>query len=245
MTENSTAPFSFRFSGSSFDNMVETLGGAFGAFDAEPVGRAQDFRWGLDFSVCDKAVLLTGYHEAEFQFNIEPTVDTAEYLSIVVPRSGGMGVTYGSSRIAEAGQGKLLLYNNFEPDSVIMHGHSNVIDELLINWPVILQTIGQTFEMPFSGSLDLLPELDLSKPAGRLIGNLTETIILGMRNDGPLLQSPIAMAHMTQALADLVVRLVPHRLSHFLENGPALIAPVMSAGRSNSCMPISISRSPC
>ena len=90
MTENSTAPFSFRFSGSSFDNMVETLGGAFGAFDAEPVGRSQDFHWGLDFSACDSAVLLTGYHEAEFQFNIEPTVDTAEYLSIVVPRSGGM-----------------------------------------------------------------------------------------------------------------------------------------------------------
>ncbi|MGO6951612.1 AraC family transcriptional regulator [Rhizobium johnstonii] len=225
MTENSAAPFSFRFSGSSFDNMVETLGGAFGAFDAEPVGRAQDFHWGLDFSVCQKAVLLTGYHEAEFQFNIEPTADTAEYLSIVVPRSGGMGVTYGSSRIAEAGQGKLLLYNNFEPNSVIMHGQSNVIDELLINWPVILQTIGQTFEMPFSGSLDLLPELDLSKPEGRLIGNLTETIISGMRDDGPLLQSPIAMAHMTQALADLVVRLVPHRLSHFLQNGPALIAP--------------------
>ncbi len=178
----------------------------------------------MDFSVCDTAVLLTGYHEAEFQFNIEPTVDTAEYLSIVVPRSGGMGVTYGS-RVAEAGQGKLLLYNNFEPNSVIMHGRSNVIDELLINWPLILQTIGQTFEMPFSGSLDLLPELDLSKPEGRLINNLTETIISGMRDDGPLLQSPIAMAHMTQALADLVVRLVPHRLSHFLENGPALIAP--------------------
>jgi AraC-like DNA-binding protein len=106
-----------------------------------------------------------------------------------------------------------------------MHGRSNVIDELLINWPLILQTIGQTFEMPFSGSLDLLPELDLSKPEGQLIGNLTETIILGMRDDGPLLQSPIAMAHMTQALADLVVRLVPHRLSHFLENRPALIAP--------------------
>jgi len=224
MTENSAQPFSFRFHGSSFDNMVETLGGAFGAFDAEPVGRAKDFHWGLDFSVAESAVLLTGYHEAEFQFNIEPTVSTAEYLSLVVPRRGGMGVTYGT-RKAEAGRGKLLLYNNFEPDSVLMHGQGNVIDELLINWPVILQTIGQTFEIPFSGSLDLLPELDLSTPAGRTIGNLTETIISGMRDDGPLLQSPIAMAHMTQALADLVVRMVPHRLSHFLDKGAALIAP--------------------
>ncbi|MBY4618299.1 AraC family transcriptional regulator [Rhizobium redzepovicii] len=224
MSDNSPAPFSFRFRGSSFDNMVETLGGAFGAFDAEPVGRAQDFHWGLDFSANDSAVLLTGYHAAEFQFNIEPTVDTAEYLSIVVPRSGGMGVAYGS-RVAEAGEGKLLLYNNFEPDSVLMYGQSNVIDELLINWSVILQTIGQTFEMPFSGSLDLLPELDLSTPVGRTIGNLTETIAIGMRDNGPLLQSPIAMAHITQALADLVVRMVPNRLSHFLDKGPALIAP--------------------
>lgn len=71
--------------------MVETLGGAFGAFDAEPVGRAKDFHWGLDFSVCDNAVLLTGYHEAEFQFNIEPTVDTAEYLSIVVRAAAAWG----------------------------------------------------------------------------------------------------------------------------------------------------------
>lgn len=224
MSENNTPQFSFRFRGSSFDNMVETLGGAFGAFDAAPVGRAENFRWGLDISAGSSAVMLTGYHEAEFQFNIEPTVDTAEYLSFVVPRSGGMAVTYGD-RIAEAGQGKLLLYNNFEPDSVIMYGQSNVIDELLINWSVILQTIGQTFEIPFSGSLDLLPELDLSTPVGQTIGNLTETIMSGMRDDGPLLQSPIAMAHMTQALADLVVRLLPHKLSHFLETGPALIAP--------------------
>ncbi|EJZ18963.1 AraC family transcriptional regulator (plasmid) [Rhizobium sp. Pop5] len=224
MSENNAPQFSFRFRGSSFDDMVETLGGAFGAFDAAPVGRAESFRWGLDFSASNSAVMLTGYHEAEFQFNIEPTVDTAEYLSLVVPRSGGMAVTYGD-RIAEAGQGKLLLYNNFEPDSVIMHGQSNVIDELLINWSVILQTVGQTFEIPFSGSLDLLPELDLSTPIGQTIGNLTETIMSGMRDDGPLLQSPLAMAHMTQALADLVVRLLPHRLSHFLEKGPALIAP--------------------
>ncbi|MGO8477721.1 hypothetical protein ACC739_38175, partial [Rhizobium ruizarguesonis] len=51
---------------------------------------------------------------------------------------------------------------------------------------------------------------EMRQPEGQLIGNLTETIILGMREDGTLLQSPIAMAHMTQELADLVVRLVPH-----------------------------------
>ncbi len=204
--------------------MIETLGGAFGAFSAEPVGQTRDFHWGIDLAACDNAVFVSGYHQDEFQFNIEPTGDTAEYLSIVLPRNGGMGVTYGS-RTAEAGQGKLLLYNNFEPDSVIMHGHSNVIDELLINWSVILQTVGQTFETPLDGSIDLLPELDLATPAGQIIGNLAATMMNSMRDNGPLLHSPIAMAHITQALADLVVRLVPHRLSHLLDKKPCLIAP--------------------
>ncbi|HXV28917.1 MAG TPA: AraC family transcriptional regulator [Sinorhizobium sp.] len=224
MAEDSTPQFSFRFRGSSFDNMIETLGGAFGAFSAEPVGRTREFQWGIDFGACDNAVLVSGYHQDAFQFNIEPTRDTAEYLSIVIPRNGGMGVTYGA-RTAEAGQGKLLLYNNFEPDSVLMHGQSNVIDELLISWPVILQTVEQTFEMPLNGSLNLLPELDLATPAGRTIGDLAAMMMDGMRDNGPLLRTPMAVAHLTQALADLVVRLVPHELSHLLDKKPCLIAP--------------------
>lgn len=204
--------------------MIETLGGAFGAFSAEPIGQTRNFHWGIDLSAHDKAVLVSGYHQDEFQFNIEPTRDTTEYLSIVIPRNGGMGVTYGS-RTAEAARGKLLLYNNFEPNSVIMYGQSNLIDELLLNWSVILQTIDQTFEKPLNGSLDLLPELDLNTPVGQTISNLAAAMMSGMRDNGPLLQSPIAMAHITQALADLVIRLVPHRLSHLLDRKPHLIAP--------------------
>jgi AraC-like DNA-binding protein len=222
MSENSHSQFSFH--GSSFDSMIETLGTAFGTFEASPVNQIQNFHWGIDLSAAESAVLITGYHQSDFQFQIEATPDTAEYLSIVVPRRGGMGVTYGS-RTAEAGQGKLLLYNNYEPDSVIMHGEPNLVDELLINWSVIRQAVGQTFEIPVDGPLDFLPELDLSTAAGKTIGSLTETIIGGMRNNGPLLQSPIAMAHMTQALADLVVRLVPHRLSHLLDEKPCSITP--------------------
>ncbi len=224
MAEDSSAQFSFRFRGSSFDNMIETLGGVFGASNAEPIGKARDFHWGIDFAACDNAVMLSGYHQDEFQFNIEPTRDTAEYLSIVIPRNGGMGVTYGP-RTAEAGRGKLLLYNNFEPNSVVMYGQSNVIDELLITWPVILRAIEQTFEVPLKGSLDLLPELDLTTQAGQTIANLAATMMDGMRDNGPLLRSPIAMAHLTHAIADLVVRLVPHQLSHLLYRKPCLIAP--------------------
>ena len=81
MSENSNSQFSFH--GSSFDSMIETLGTAFGTFDASPVNQIQNFRWGIDLSTAESAVLITGYHQADFQFQIEPTPDTAEYLSIV------------------------------------------------------------------------------------------------------------------------------------------------------------------
>jgi AraC-like DNA-binding protein len=224
MSENSAHPSLFRFRGSSFDDMVETLGNAFGAFSAEPVGDTRDFQWGIDVCASEHAVLLSGYHQTEFQFDIEATSHTTEYLSIVLPQNGGMGVKYGADT-ATAGRGKLLLYNNFEPDSVVMYGQENVIDELLLNWSVVLQAIGETFETPLKGSLNLLRELDLATPAGQTIANLTITIMSGMRDNGPLLQSPIAMTRLTEALADLIVRLVPHRLSHLLEKKPCLIAP--------------------
>ncbi|WFU52047.1 AraC family transcriptional regulator [Sinorhizobium terangae] len=204
--------------------MVETLAGAFGTFSAEPIGQIGDFLWRIDLAACDNAVLISGYHQNEFQFSIAPTSETEESLSIVIPQSGGMGLTYGDCT-AEAGRGKLLLYNNFEPDGVMMHGQSNVIDELLLNWSVIQQTVGQTLEVPLNGSLDLLPELELASPTGQMIGNLASTIMNGMRGNGPLMGSPIAMAHLTQALADLVVRHIPHRLSHLLDKKPCLIAP--------------------
>ncbi|AGB73402.1 MULTISPECIES: helix-turn-helix transcriptional regulator [Rhizobium] len=224
MMENSADDAVFRYCGSTFDSMIETLSEVFGTFDAELVSRSQEFHWGIDLSTCEGAVLITGSHQDGFQFRTEWCSGATEHLSIVVPRSGGMGVTYGR-RTAEAAQGKLLLYRNFEPDGIVMHGQANLIDELVLDWALFQRTICETFDVPFNGSLDLLPELDLSTPVGRTIGNLAETIIDGMRANGPLLQSPIAMAHISQALADVVIRMVPHRLLHLLDKKPSMIAP--------------------
>lgn len=55
--------------------------------------------------------------------------------------------------------------------------------------------------------------------------NLVETIISGMLGDGILLHSPIAMTNLTQALADLLIRLVPHRYSQRLEQTAFTPAP--------------------
>jgi hypothetical protein len=62
-----------------------------------------------------------------------------------------------------------------------------------------------------------------------------------MRNNGPLLQSPIAMLNLTQALADLVVRLIPHRLWHLLDKKIHLTAP-RYVGRAIEFMQTSPSR---
>lgn len=222
--ENSAGNAVFRYRGSTFDSMIETLGGVFGTFNAELVGRVQEFHWGIDLSASESAVLITGHHQTGFQFRAQWCAGATEHLSIVVPRRGGMGVTYGS-RMAGAEPGKLLLYRNFEPDGISMHGQSNLIDELVLNWSLIQRTIGETFDVPFNGSLDLLPEVDLSMPVGRTIGNVTEAIINGIRDNGPLIRSPVAMAHITEALADVVIRMVPHRLSHLLNKKPSMIAP--------------------
>ncbi|AGS25590.1 helix-turn-helix transcriptional regulator [Rhizobium etli] len=224
MMNNSVGDAVFRYRGSTFDSMIESLGGVFGTFDAELVGRAQGFHWAIDLSACETAVLITGYHQRGFQFRAQWCSGATEHLSIVVPRRGGMGVGYGSC-MAEAEPGKFLLYRNFERDRIAMQGQSNLIDELVLNWSLIQRTIAETFDVPFSGSLDLLPEVDLSTPVGRTIRNITEAVIDGIRDNGPLTQSPVAMAHITQALADVVIRMVPHRLSHLLNKKPHMIAP--------------------
>ncbi|EPE93748.1 helix-turn-helix transcriptional regulator [Rhizobium grahamii] len=215
-------PSTFKYFGSSFDGMIDKLSGAFGKFEGELIDRAEDFHWSLDYSSSDWASVITGYHQHEFQFKIEPTESSVEYLSIVLPRSGGMGFSHGSTK-ADAGRDRLLLYNTLEPEQVRMYGQSNVIDELLIDWNIIQQTLDQTFERPIGESLALVPELEKTTAGGQMIAALAETAIRSLRD--PSIHSPVALAHITQALADLIIRAVPHRLSQFLERKPCMIAP--------------------
>lgn len=204
--------------------MIEALGGAFGVFRAKPLSGIGTFHWSISVVGSARATLVSGFHDREFQFDVEATQGTSECLSIVLPRNGGMGVKRGSL-LAAARQGTLLLYNTLEAENVVMYGQSNAIDELLLNWRNVAEILEQTFERALTGALDLSPELDLATPAGKLIGNLAGYAVEGMRDNGPLLSSPIAMVNITQALTDLIIRLIPHRLSHLLEKKPSLIAP--------------------
>lgn len=212
----------FRLQGSTFERMVETFTEHFGPFDASPIGRTGDFRWSADFQACDGATFVTSHHQGDCY--MRATARTIEHLSIVLPRTGGKDVAFGC-RTVEARPGEMLLTNTSEPDRITLRGGATALDGLLLDRTIIDQTFASVFEIPLTGSLDLMPVLDLATPDGQLIGRLAETIMEGMRDNGPLLRSPVAMSHLTQALGDLVLRSVPHRFSHLLCKRAAMISP--------------------
>jgi AraC-like DNA-binding protein len=211
-----------RFHGSDFDEMVETFSRHFGPFDASPTGPARAFKWKADFWTDGTATLITSQYFTGWQVRAEP--ETPQWLSILQPRDGAIDMTLGR-RIIEGLPGKLLLANNHEVERFLVRGAPHLSDVLRLDWTVIAEAAAGLLEIPLNGRLELLPVVDLSHADGQVIGSLVQTIVTGMRDNGPLLRSPVAMSNLTNALADLVVRSVPHRFSHLLGRRPASIAP--------------------
>ncbi|MCF3642744.1 AraC family transcriptional regulator [Rhizobium sp. TRM95111] len=222
MPQNASIDFAPRFEGSNFEQMVEIFAGRFGPFDASPIGRVRDFPWKADVSLGGSLTLVTGQYFSGWGVKAVP--ETSEWLSIILPRAGALDVTLGQT-IIEGLPGQLLLVNNHEAEYFLVRGEPHLSDVLRLDWTAVTQAFAATLDTPQFGALALSPIVDLSTPAGQMIGNLVRTIIDGLRNDGPLLHSPIAMSHLTQALADLIIRSVPHRFSHLLNGRVRMIAP--------------------
>lgn len=203
--------------------MVESFAGNFGPFDASPEGRAHDFRWKADIWSDHTLTLITGQYFSGWSVKAVP--ETAEWLSIIVPRSGACNVTVGRN-IVEGTPGQILLFNNHEADRFHVRGEPHLSDVLRLDWKIVTQAVAATLDAPQANALALSAVVDLSSSTGEMIGGLARAIIGGMFNNGPLLHSPIAMSHLAQALADMVVRTVPHRYSHLLHKPSYLIAPV-------------------
>jgi len=83
---------------------------------------------------------------------------------------------------------------------------------LCLDWSIVIRTISALLEKPVLESLDLEPVLDLTSPAGQIIGNLVGTIMQGMRNNGPLLSSPVGLSLLSEAMSDLILRFTQHLL---------------------------------
>ena len=222
MPENASPNFTARFQGTTFDDMVEALTKGFGSFDAWRSGRDKPLDWKVGFWGDERLSLVSNQDSGGW--GARTAHGTPETLAIIVPRTGALDVSFGRT-VVEGTPGRLLLTNNLEPERVSVRATPHRSDTLSLSWTILAQTVAAVLEIPLTGSMDLAPVVDRSTAAGQMIGNLAQTMIVGMRNNGPLLHSPIALLNLIQAFADLVVRLVPHRLSHLLDKKIHLIAP--------------------
>ncbi len=222
MPENALFGFAPRFQGSTFEQMVETYAKNFGPFDARPSDPARTFLWKSDIRSAGTTTVVTGHYPSAFQLRAVP--ETPEWLSFILPHTGAVNATLGG-RIVEGAPNRMLLVNSHEAERFDVRGEPHLSDVLRLNWTVIAQTITTVFERPFTGALDLSPVVDLSTRSGQLIGSVVHTFVIGMRDNGPLLQSPIALSQLTEVLAGLVVRSIPHRFSTLLDEKPFSIAP--------------------
>ena len=196
MIENILREFSPRFQGSTFEHIVETYAANFGPFDASPStnGVGRNFLWEADAQGDGTLTLVTARYGAEWDGRVTP--ETQEWLSILVPRTGAINVALGGSTL-EGMPGQMILVNNRQAERFFARGEPHLSDVLRLNWTVVAQTVATLTEVPLAGALDLSPMVDLCTASGRLVGNLVQTIASGMRNNGPLLHSPIAMSYLT------------------------------------------------
>ncbi|OWV85896.1 AraC family transcriptional regulator [Rhizobium sp. R635] len=208
--------------GSDFESMVQAFTSSYGVFGAKPLGDERAFNWAGDLRAGGPLTSLHSVYPTSWK--IRTLDESPQHLAFFIPHAGSIELTVGKKSV-NGGPGRLLMANNHEADDRVVHG-PHCSDVLFLDWKVMRRTLFSLLETPTLESLDLEPVVDLTTPAGRLIGNLTQTIIQGMRNGGPLLSSPLALSTMSEALADLVIRFAQHRLSgHFERKKVSAVAP--------------------
>ncbi|MGO6984246.1 helix-turn-helix domain-containing protein [Rhizobium leguminosarum] len=199
--------------------MLESLG-EIAPFEGSTTDGIEDFTWSAN--AWSDGTLTLSQLACNRPWHLSATSGTPEWLTIMVPRDGSCGIARAQTTTT-ALPGQLLLGHTHEADRFFVLGPLHRSEKLHLDWRVVSQALGELIEAPVSGSLDLLPQVDQHSPSGLLLKNLVETIISGMRGNGLLLHSPIAMTNLTQTLGYLVARSMPHRFSRQLEK--TILAP--------------------
>ncbi|MBB3919040.1 AraC family transcriptional regulator [Rhizobium fabae] len=209
--------------GDNFESMVQAFTAGYGPFGAKPQGDDRAFAWAADLRTSGT---LTAVHSVfQSSWKVQTLDETPQHLAFYIPQRGSVQVTVGK-RTVEGVAGRILMVNNHEVGDRLVQGDPHCSDALCLDWKVVRRTLFSLLETPTLESLDLEPVVDLATPSGRLIGNLAQTIVQGMRNCGPLLSSPLAVSTMSETLADLVIRFAQHRLScHFQKTKVSAVAP--------------------
>jgi len=210
------------YSGSTFEAMIATLSRKFGPFDASLDEAARHFRWRMDYWADGGASLISTEFETGWQ--VRGSSESPEWLSIIWPKTGAIELELAGKTI-QGTAGNVILAHNHQVKSFHMRGTGHRYEALRLDWAIIARAAAALLEVPLTGPLQIETMLDISVQSGQLVSSLAQAMAVGMRDNGPLLRSPVAIANLTSALADTVLRAVPHRLSHLLEKKVHLIAP--------------------
>ncbi|MGV2114395.1 helix-turn-helix transcriptional regulator [Agrobacterium salinitolerans] len=210
------------YCGSTFETMVTTLSDAFGPFQASPDEPSRNFFWTADYWTDGSTSLFSG--EFENGWRVRGCAESPHWLSIIWPKAGTIELDVGHE-IIRGTAGDLLLAHNHQVRSFNMVGAGHRYEALRLDWTTVARAVPTIFETPMSDPLQLETKLDLSRPSGQLVFRVAEAMAVGMRNNGPLFRSPLAMTNLSSAVTDIVLRTAPHRLSHLLEKKVHLIAP--------------------
>lgn len=208
--------------GDDFEGAVEQLSRVFGRFDGRPTGRTSEFAWSTSLHSASGLVLVSGHYEGEW--DLWPVDDTPEMLSILRCHQGATQTSFRGSTV-ESTAGSLLLANNLEAGRYALRGDRIVSDALFVDWEIIARNAASLFDQPLKGSLNIAPEIALSDSSAAWMAGLMDTIADGMRANGPLLHSPLAAAHMAEALSNLILLNVPNHFTQFIDRKPAAVAP--------------------
>ncbi|UVD59834.1 AraC family transcriptional regulator (plasmid) [Rhizobium sp. Pop5] len=219
---NGSYAFTPSHQGNDFESMVHSYSMSYGRIGAQPLTNDRTFSWAADVQRKGALTFIHAYYKNPWR--IRTLDETPQHLTIYMPRSGSFRTSIGT-RAIEGRVGQLLMANNHELGDRFMHGHQNASDLLCLDWSVVIRTVTALLEKPVLESLDLEPVLDLTSPSGLIIGNLVGTIMQGMRNNGPLLSSPLGLSMLSEAIADLIIRFTQHRFTPCLEQKISAIAP--------------------
>ncbi|WCK69528.1 cupin domain-containing protein [Agrobacterium tumefaciens] len=159
MHEKVPSIFSPRFSGSGFEEMLETYARLSCPFEASLIGPLRDFLWKADAWSDGIVTLASGEYHGAWQGRCPP--DAPESLLIALPRSGAVATNLGPST-TEGVPGQMLLINSHEAERFAVAGETHLSDVLRVNWSVVAQAVSALLEEPMNGSLELTPMVNLS-----------------------------------------------------------------------------------
>lgn len=187
---------------------VQAYSAGYGTFSAKPLSKDRAFAWAADLRTSGPFTALHSVYQSSW--TIRTLEETPQHLAFYIPHTGSFRLSIGK-RVVESEAGHLLMANNHQAGDRFVQGGPHRSDALFLDWKIVRRMLVSLVETPILDSLDLEPVLDLTTPSGQLIGSLAQTIVQGMLNDGPLLSSPLAMAGMSETLANLVIRFGSHR----------------------------------